>query len=368
MSAKLMIDNWTLQDVDKVLHQGVSSQSAGEISIASDRGTHGFSAVPMGVLHIDALITLLTNLVCFETLTVDSAFISTWKSDRSQLNYLVDCGVVAPQSYIELNDDLSNVRERITDELCVTPTLKQAMQGVRSAWESNRPSPDPHLSALVWGGAGMLARSHLTGTPYFGHPVRRRLIQESRLFPSQGSASEVVTNFLQTERAKMFRFRGAQIAGGVAHVSVPPLAVRAIEDSDCIEQLLPAAINIRDQNKELRAWIAGYQKVIDDENEKELLRHERLLSDLGRYLQNQYGSTESAGTGISLSAAFLSVEVPRSMVDRVRNTFGIRSTLCKLVMAPRGQKALEKLLKLLGEDKSLLGRDVLAALKTRYAA
>jgi len=92
------------------------------------------------------------------------------------------------------------------------------------------------------------------------------------------------------------------------------------------------------------------------------------LRDLAQSLKVAYGADKSGETGVSISTAFFSLDVPRSIVDKVRNSFGVRSTLCKLLMAPRGQKALEKLLAMLGEGRSLLGRNVLQELRSRYSA
>lgn len=333
--------------------------------ISPDRLQHSFTQVPAGVVQIDALITLLTNVVCFDRLMVDSRFVDTWQRLDAQLLPLADLGVVGPHDYSDL--DLGPLRDAIVDELCVTPTLKQAMQKVREEWNIRRASADPHLSAVIWGGAGMLARSHLSNTPYFGHPFRRRLVSATRLFPASGSAPEIVTAFLQTQRANMFRFRGRQISGSVANFSLPPLAVKAIEDSDNIAQLIPSALNLRDQHKELREWLASYQWALDLEDEAAQIGYEKVLRDVARSLEVKYGAEKGGGTGISISTAFFKFDLPRSLVEGVRNSFGIRSTLCKLVMAPRGQKALEKLLLMLGEGRSLLGRDVLNGLRLRYS-
>lgn len=363
-----MIDNWTLQDVEDVLSHGLDTRTVGELTLPPGRRRHTFSGVPAGILQIDALITLLTNVVCFDSLAVDTAFVDTWQGDDAALLPLASFGIVTATDYSALGGELVALREAIVDELCVTPTLKLSMQVVRDEWNTSQTSSDPHLSALVWGGAGMLARSHLTQIPYFGHPARRRLIAETRLFPRRKSAALVLTRFLQSERAKMFRFRSREISGSVGHISVPPIAVQAIEESDNIEQLIPAAINLRDRYRELREWLGRYQEAIDLEDEKDQLKHEKLLLNLAQSLKVTYGADKSGGTGVSISTAFFNLDVSRSIVDTVRNSFGVRSTLCKLLMAPRGQKALEKLLSMLGEGKSLLGRNVLQELRARYAA
>lgn len=367
MSTSLMIDNWTLQDVESVLSKGLGADSVGEISISEDRRSHSFKKLPEGVLQIDALVTLLTNVVCFDQLTVDSRFLYTWQQDDAQLLPIANLGVVVPQDYTNFGEDLNLLRETMVAELCVTPTLKQEMTAIQAAWRNGHEQVDAHLPALVWGGAGMLARSHLSKTPYYGHPFRRRLLQETRMFPLQSSAVETVTTFLQDERTRMFRFRGQALTGAVAHISMPPFAVRAIEESDNIEQLIPAALNLRDQHTELRRWISEYQKALDEEDEGRQLKYEKVLKEVSRSLQVKYGAKEGGGTGLSISTSFFKLDLPKSLADRVRNSFGVRAALCNLVLAPRGMKALEKLLAMLGEGSSILGRDVLRGLQSKYS-
>jgi hypothetical protein len=129
-----MIDNWTLQDVSNILSHGLDTRTVGELTLSPGRRRHTFSAVPAGVHQIDALITLLTNVVCFESLTVDKRFVDAWQSDDAALLPLASLGVVTATDYSTQGGELIALREAIVDELCVTPTLKQAMQVVRHEW------------------------------------------------------------------------------------------------------------------------------------------------------------------------------------------------------------------------------------------
>lgn len=362
-----MIDNWTLQEVKDLLANGLPTRRVGEIVLSPDLRRHSFSPIPEAVVQIDALLTLLTNLVCFDELIVDSEFVHTWQRSSNRLLPLLNCGIIFPKDHSPLEDNLANLREKIVDELCVTPTLRKSMAAIRSAWLESNEQVDPHLSALIWGGAGMLARSHLAGVPYFGHPFRRKLLAQTKLYRTRESAAHSVTKFLETERAKMFRFRSQGLTGSFATVAIPPLAARVIEESSDLEQLVPAAINLRDQNVELREWIAKYQAAIDEEDERRQMKHERILRDLSKALQSKYGLEKSGSTGISISSAFFRFDISRSIVDTVKHSFGVRSTLFRLAMAPRGVKALEKLVRMLGEGQSSLGRDTMSALQSRYS-
>src|SRR4051812_27508142 len=115
MSTTLMIDNWTLQDVESVLSDGIDTRNVGEIAVSPDHQHHTFSPVPAGVLQIDALMTLLTNVVCFDDLTVDSRFVHAWRRDNANLLPLANLGVVSATDHSDLGDDLVALREAIVD-------------------------------------------------------------------------------------------------------------------------------------------------------------------------------------------------------------------------------------------------------------
>jgi len=144
MRTSLMIDNWTLQDVESVLTNGLPSRMAGEIAISADRQSHSFGRLPEAVIQIDALLTLLTNVVCFDTLSVDSRFLHTWQRDDAQLLPLANLGVVVPEDYADLSTDLNLLREALLGELCVTPTLKSDMATARGL-EKRRSAGQPAL-------------------------------------------------------------------------------------------------------------------------------------------------------------------------------------------------------------------------------
>ena len=367
MSNALMIDNWTLQDVEALLHNGIDAKEASEISISEDRKTHHFEPVPLGTIQIDALITLLTNIVCFDHLKVDIDFVETWRRDGGFLAPLENLGVVYPDNYKSLGQSLDDIREQILTELCVTESLHTDLQKIRLEWELTRKTSLPHLSALVWGGAGILARSSLTSTPYFGHPARRRLISQSRMFYNQANSAQQLEKFIETERTKMFRYRNERFGGATASVVLPPIPIHIIEESNSIHDLIPVAVQMRDKYVGLRQWLADYQRAIEEEDERKQLRFEQTLTAVGKSIQVKYGAEKAGSLGISLSAAFFKADVSRRLLDGTLNRFGVRSTLARLIMAPRGQQALIKLIGILGESKSSLGRTVLLSCQKRFS-
>ena len=77
MTLDLITDNWTLQDVNELLVSGLSPAPVGQLAISEDKQSHTFTDVPHGVIQLDCLLTLLTNLVIYDELIVDQGFMAT---------------------------------------------------------------------------------------------------------------------------------------------------------------------------------------------------------------------------------------------------------------------------------------------------
>lgn len=367
MPNTLIIDNWTLQDVESLLSEGLRPFVVGEIDIPSDATAHTFRPIQHGVIQIDALLTLLTNVVCHDHLQVDKNFTYAWERAEGKLAPLASLGIVQATDNASLSNQLHELRSVLIDELCVTPTLKEDVKRIQRHWEQFKESPDPHLSALVLGGAGMLARSALTGNSYFGHPVRRSLIRHSRVFASTSSSVERLNTFLDENRSKMFRFRSSQLSGTIGQVALSPFPVQIIEEAGSVQDLIQVALQLRAEHQKLRDWLREYQVAINEEDERKQIRFEKALRSVAASVQARYGASKAGSVGVSISATWLKLDVPQTLIDRARNSFGVRATLTDLLLSGRGQQALTKLLKLLDANHTKLGREVEAACRARYS-
>jgi len=367
MSLSLTIDNWTLQDVNELLLSGLTPHQVGEIEIPTDRTTHSFSHVPHGLIQLDCLIGLLTHIVFYDELLVDDKFTSSWNQVPSDLRQLVGPRIVRGVPYEELGEDLKVVREQIVEELTVTPSLVQAAELDRVAWEETGESADLHMSALIWGGAGMLARSHLTQSPYFGHPFRRNLIEKSDLFSEKSNASMRADKQLSAIRAQMFQNRHEFVDGKLASFNLPPIVVEVIQNSRDVGSLIATAVELRSKYQKLRDWLGRYQKAIELENEKELLSFETSIRDIQKSVAAKYQQSEDGSTGLSVSLSWIRISPSKQILRDIRNRFGVRAALMKLAVSPRGENSLRKLIKMFGEEKSGLGRELFTRMRERFA-
>ena len=368
MKLDLITDNWTLQDVNELLVSGLSPEPVGQIAISKDRQSHTFTDVPHAVIQIDCLLTLLTNLVIYDELIVDQAFTATWDQENPQLSRLTGDSLVKPVSFHPNDETLVAVREEIVDKMAVTPSLKVAAEDMRKSWNLTGVAADRHMSALLWGGAGMLARSHILSAPYFGHPARRTLIRESGFLAARRDAWARTEKIVSAARTQMFRFRHSEIDGALASFNLPPIAVHAIEQATSVDHLLLSAIALRDKYKKLREWLSVYQHALETEDGRKLLANDKLLKSIAKSVEASYGTDETNSTNISLSVGFFGLSIPVPSPNSAANRFGIRAALTDLVMQSQGQNAMRKLMKILGEEKSGFGRDLCDQLRLRYSA
>lgn len=368
MKLALITDNWTLQDVNELLVSGLSPTPVGEIAISKDKKAHTFTDVPHAVIQVDCLLTLLTNLVIYDELIVDQGFMTTWDREHPQLSRLTTDSLVKPVLFDPNAETLVAVREEIVDKMAVTPSLKNAADENRKSWKLTGTATDPHMSALLWGGAGMLARSHILSAPYFGHSLRRTLIRESGFLAARRDAWARTEKVVSAARTQMFRFRHSQIDGALASFNLPPIAVQVIEQAKSVDDLLLSAIALRDKYAKLREWLSAYQRALETEDEKKLLYNDKLLKTVAKSIEASYGAADTDATNVSLSVGFFSISIPVPSLDFATNRFGIRSALTDLVVQSQGENALRKLMKIFGEDKSGFGRDLCDQLRRRYSA
>lgn len=367
MLRKLMIDNWTVQDVDQLASEGLSVESSNEIVIAEDRATHHFSSLPRGVLQIDSLLNLLTNIVLYDRLIVDEDYMYTWDKNRPFFGELFNTSQIEGVPFRKLGDPLYRLRRSILDELTITPSLQSISKQLQAEWKATGKSSNPYMSALLGGSAGMLARSHLFEVPYFGHACRRSLIHNSDVVGLSANSRQLTEFFINSSRTKMCRFRHGNTEGKNATFHLPPIALEVIEESLTFDDLIATAVQLRTKYKKLRGWLNQYQEALDSDDNKKQFPYEQVLTALSKDIEAKFGETELGSLGASISISWLKIPISKDHVNSVLNRFGVRATLSSLVVSKRGTRALKQLIKMLDEEYSPLGRSIIIGLTSRYA-
>jgi hypothetical protein len=259
----------------------------------------------------------------------------------------------------------------IVDRLCVTQSILAVQRENERLWEERRESKDEHMSQLVWGSAGYLARSHVYETPYLGCPFRQALIRQTEFINRDRDAVRSMETLINTKRAKLFQQITTDRNAIYAAFNLPPVAIEIIGDSNKPNQLIAVALQLRDKYKGLRDWLGEYQLALDSENPQDIRKHVRLLESIADDIDSKYSSRSEDAVKLSISTNWLNpvnLNVPvRSIIAKMQSRFGVRAMLSDLVLSRQGDDSLKKLLTMFGEKNTQLSMEVHQDLIRRYS-
>jgi hypothetical protein len=375
MAGQLIIDNWTLQDVNQAFQQGLSAEEMGEIVIEIKKDSHDFRFMPKAVFQIDALLTLLVNIVLRDCLIVDDRFTYSWDKGNKSLQELKDRKILIPFDFLSSEEIIAGPRKVVVEELCVTRTIREIQRANEISWEMRGKSADAHMSQLVWGCAGYLARSHVYEAPYLGCPYRQALIRQTRFVGYRPDAVNEMEHIVSTKRANLFQSSFKDMSAKYATFNLPPIAVEIIEESKDPNQLITVAIQLRDKYEKLREWLKTYQDALDTEDPRSMIEHRNTLESAASNIESKYFNTSKGSTKISVGTSWFlipKIDISKTIdigavVDKLTSKFDVRAMLNDLILKPGGGESLKKLLALFGEKNSQLSTKIYQHQIARYS-
>lgn len=357
----LVIDNLTLQQVGETLSVGLTDDSRVELA-ASEANKYEVRAVPSPGIQIEELLQLLNAVVLSDELIVDASATSTWDDVAPLFAPIVKRGILNAKPFAENRSEWVPIRNLVQEALCFSPRLSADFADFRAKWKPG--INDPVFSTLMWGTAGMIARSQYLEIPYLSHPSRGRLIDLGRLAPHRSNAHEIVERFIYTERVKLFdRVTAGQKTRAVT-LSLPPLGLEVVAESKDRSQLIPTAVQLRDKYRHLREWIREYQLALDTSPKaaaKKMATLEAAAADIERLFAGSWLSRLSVSVGMSLSDLVPIIPVG-AMIQR-HTPGSIRTAVAKIIQRSWDKVALEKLFTLLSTDSPKLRAQALQHLQ-----
>lgn len=341
----LLLDSWLVQLAAHLLSDGPDTGDDAQVLVVdAGAGTHVVKDVPAAGLELECLLSLLNDIVLHQRLVIDEEFAGVWMDVNVGVDALRTSGVLHTRS-IDMGTSVAwSAKNQVKKMLCVTPRLTEEVSAATVAFvqakKSGAPLPKSWILQLVSGTAGNFGRSAVTRIPYSPHPVRRDLLRQT-IYRSP-TATDVVNLWFNNERARSYTRILGQEEFRSTHITLPPLVVQIIENSSSVEELIPTAIEYRKKYARLRRWLAKFQVAMDEEDGGDLGAHERVLNSVTQHLAGQRGEYRYGSTTLQIETGlgFMSF-------GKIRQKFGIRGSLNKLVTTPAGEHALEKLLNML---------------------
>ncbi len=358
MASTLIIDNWLLQDIGNSLVHGLSADTASELAIDPTSDSHHVRDVPEAGVQIEALLALLVDIVLRDTLVVDSDFTETWEPYKLLFTDLTKQGLVRPLSFRLHGDQLREPKQFILEQLCVTSSLREVQRRNEESWHARKVADDPYMSAVLWGAAGMLSRSHVFEAPYSGHPLRRRLLEQSMMALRHKDVVTHTHEWIIDERIRLYETQTKDIVRRQASLVLPPVAVDVINESNSVHELIPVALQLRDKYKNLREWLGEIQNAVDTEDAKQVAKYKKTLDAVAKDIHRAVSADEAGKVSLKIGIGWPSIDIPLPTFQGVLSRFGIRAILSQQIFSPRGESGLKKLLQMFGEKNTRIGLSV----------
>lgn len=346
----VILDNWALQDIGDCLANGPQPGDASEIIVDVRRDSHAFRSVPHAGLQIEALIDLLIDIVLQDAIYVDSAFTNTWQNTRAFFAPLLRPGLLRPMPFLEQEAALDQPRRILVESLCMTSSLRQAQRENEESWRIHRKAANQYMSALVWGAAGMLSRSHVFEAQYHGYPARKRLLEQADFISPHRDAAHELVDWIDSERLRIFQVRSGFGTARRATLVLPPIAVEIIDEAREPFELIGIAYQKRDKYRNIREWLKEIQLGLDTDQASPATKFKKTLGAISRDLDSTLGAREDLPVSVELTYGYPSVSVDIPVMSGMRKRFGVSAVLNRMLLADRGSKALKRLLRLFGEQ------------------
>ncbi|MEM8776253.1 MAG: hypothetical protein AAGF53_14545 [Pseudomonadota bacterium] len=363
----IMADNWLIEEVADLFDNGISNSVDPRIRINERENYFEKTKLARGAVQIEALFSLLLNIVLRESIVVDDGYAFGW-SNTAELNKsliplqsLANDGVIDVRNFRDEWDRLDAIRPKIIDELCVTDDLRSITRANIEEYELHKRNADSYMSICLIGGAGMLARSSLLKTNYVGHPHRQALFQEAGLYSAKPDAVRDVIEDIDQVRSSLIQFSTASMRGNQLKINAPAIAIEIIQDSNSVEDIFRVALEYRSKYRRLRDWLSNYQEALDNGDLSTSVRMRTFLKSYLSDAQIDLDLADDSSTSISVSAAWFQFPVSTKPLKRIRSSFGLRSDFSRLLLKGKGEHALRKLLELFDEAGTALGQDVEAS-------
>ncbi len=343
MTSVVVADNWSLQEVSSLIKGGIDRGESSFIVIDEKINSHHYENMPHAVFAFEALFDFLTDIVLRDEIWVDSSFTNTWEH-FGVLDELVKSGVVKAFNFLGQPQELATPTNEFIGRMCVTESLKAAHQENVRGWELNKVTPDKYLSQTLWGGAGMLARSFVYRIGYTPHPARRRLFKQCGLALPNTHAAVELSRTMHEKRADIYVVKLGNEDLSSLQVRLPPLPTKIIQEAREPQELISMALQLREEYKDLRGWLAEYQEALGTGDFADLNRYRKVLRSISLYVDSLVDRADTNAPTFTVGIDALKIAAKANPVNYVKNQFGVRAMINKLIVARSGSAELDKLL------------------------
>lgn len=355
MGQRLIADNWSLQSVVSLLEQGLDQDDSTGIGPLVDPYTAP-TVVPQAALDLEALFDFLTDLVLRDQILVDDQYVDTWMRNGGPLHELTARSLIKPHPFTKSEGLLEQPRKDLVRRLILNDHMAALQRENEEGYAQNKRSPHPFAGALIWGGAGMLARAWVNEAAYTPHPLRRRLLERAALsVPAPVDAAALLKGAVQRHRASLYKVDGWRESVFGAQLLLPAVPAAIMREAASLNDVFRVALQMRNDLGPLRGWLSDYQNALASEKFDDVAFHARRLAKISKAVDRALGVKSNDGATLSLGWGWCKLNIKLDP-SRVWTRFDrVHVQASSLVLAPSGTDGLRKLLGFFGHRHSALG-------------
>lgn len=351
MGQSVICDNWSLQIVSELLTDGLDVDTSSILEVSKD-GKHSLVPLPSSILAFEALFDLINDIVLRDQILVDNAYTYTWMSKDGPLSDLLKSSTLRQFPFVENASKISEPREAFVERLLLTPQLRSLHLENVAGWNNNKSTTHPLESQILWGGAGMLARSFVFETPYTPHPARKRFFSRAGIILPTQSAVQRLAGVVKNNRVAIRQSHSEGEELFSLRLSIDPIPIRVIREANSVSDILSVALQLRSEYKALRDWLGEFQSGLDDDKFNSIAKQEQLLKSVSLNVTSILGKGQDLEPTLSIGIDSFKLALKANPLNAIVNKFGVRSIINNLIFDANGQKELKRLLGFFGHHAS----------------
>ena len=358
MSTGVIIDNWSLQDISRLLYFGMSDDISHLIEPNTEKDIHEYKEIPAAIIQTEALFDFLTDVILRDQLLVEEQHVDAWKTNGSPLEVIDRAGIIRAYPF-RSNFNLDEPRNELVERLCVTTSLRSEHEENTEGWRLYKKTPNQYLSQTLWGGAGMLARSFVTEKGYTPHPVRRNFFQKAGVVLRSEDSLVHLNSKISEKRAAVYKATQGGDEFYSLYVNMAPLPIQVIQESSSPADLIKTALQLRDEYQELRDWLGCYQAALNKDDFSEVEKYQAILNSISKYVDSKIGIADPNAPTFTAGIGVLKIAIKGNPINALRNQFGVRAMVNRLILGKSGIADLKKYLGFFDQKKSAVGMKVI---------
>lgn len=125
-------------------------------------------------------------------------------------------------------------------------------------------------------------------------------------------------------------------------LSIDPIPVRVIREANTVSDLLSIALQLRSEYQPLRDWLGEFQLGLEEDKYNSVVKQEQLLKSISLNVTSTLGKGQSLEPTLSIGIDSYKLSFKADPVNAIKNKFGVRSIINKLIFDANGENELKR--------------------------